>query len=111
MKYSEISSMIESFGLPSSYYQFPEGTEQAPPFICFFYPQADDLHADDSNYQTITQLAIELYTDAKDIGLECEIESKLKAAGLSWSKDSEYIDSEKLYVTVYLMEVIINAEE
>ena len=37
MTYQEIAQMIESIGLPYAFYQFPDDTEQAPPFICFLY--------------------------------------------------------------------------
>lgn len=110
MTYSSISNMIDGIGLPSCYYQFPEGTAQAPPFICFFYPQSDDLHADNSNYQLISQLVIELYTDTRDFDLEFTVEGKLREAGLSWSKSSEFLDDERMNITIYTMEVIINAE-
>lgn len=110
MTYRDISNLIDSIGLPSCYYQFPDGTAQVPPFICFFYPQADDLHADNSNYQSITQLVIELYTEVKDIDLELEIEAKLKEAGLSWSKDCEFLDDERMHEAIYTMEVVINGE-
>jgi len=110
MKYSEVKTLVESFGLPASYYQFPDGTVQAPPFVCFFYPQSDDLYADNSNYQSITQLVIELYTDAKDIDLELAVEAKLRQAGLSWSKECEYLGDEKMHETIYTMEVLINGE-
>ena len=108
MKYSDVKTMIDGIGLPAAYYQFPEGTGQAPPFICFFYPQSDDLYADNKNYQSITQLVVELYTDTKDIDRELAVEAKLTAAGLSWAKASEYIGDERMYVTVYTMEVVIN---
>lgn len=108
MKYSDIATMIDGIGLPYSYYQFPVGTQQAPPFICFFYPQSDDLYADNQNYQSITQLVVELYTDTKDIDQELAVEAKLAAAGLSWAKASQYIDEERMHVTVYTMEVVIN---
>lgn len=108
MKYSEVENIISSIGLPYSYYQFPEGTGQAPPFICFFYPQSDDVYADNSNYQSITQLIVELYTDSKDIAQELDVEAKLAAAGLSWEKESEYLGDERMQFTRYTMEVVIN---
>lgn len=103
--------MIDGIGLPSAYYQFPEGTGQAPPFICFFYPQSNDMYADDSNYQSIAQLVVELYTETKDFVQELAVEAVLSAAGLTWSKTSEYLDDEHMNVTVYTMEVCINGEQ
>lgn len=110
MTYTEISSMIESIGLPYAYYQFPEGTGQAPPFICFFYSGIDDLYADDVNYQRIATLNIELYTSEKDFEHEEIIEEILADKGLTYYKEENYISTEKMYQIAYEMEVIINGK-
>lgn len=111
MSYSEIDTMISSIGLPYAYYQFPEDTEQAPPFICFFYPENNDFFADGGNYQTIVTLVVELYTDTKDIEKELAVESALNTAGLTFTKESGYLDSERMQMTTYTMEVVINGEQ
>lgn len=107
MTYQQIAQMIESIGLPFAYYQFPDDTELAPPFICFLYDY-DYTYADDSNYAQSAVLIIELYTDTKDVRLEFDVETMLKNYGLSWSKDSVYIDSERMWQTTYRTEVFIN---
>jgi hypothetical protein len=108
MTYKEISQMIAGAGLPYAYYQFPEDTPQAPPFICFFFSQTDDVFADDTNYQRIVQLNIELYTNVKDFDLEASLEEILQNNNLTYYKEENYIDSEKLYQIAYEMEVMIN---
>lgn len=108
MTYKELADMIEGIGLPFAYYQFPEGTEQAPPFVVFFYSQIDDLYADESNYQRIVTLNIELYTAEKDFVSEAAVEAVLAENDLTYYKEENYIDSEKLYQIAYEMEVIIN---
>ena len=70
MTHKEVNLMVKSMGLPYAYYQFPENTAQAPPFICFFYSGTNDLYADQENYQRIEQLNIELYTTRKDFAKE-----------------------------------------
>ena len=107
MTYQEIAQMIESIGLPFAFYQFPDDTEQAPPFICFLYDY-DDFYADDSNYADKVVLTVELYTDTKDIPLESAVEAVLDANEMTWSKASTYIDSERMWQTSYTMEVFIN---
>lgn len=107
MTYQEIAQMIESIGLPFAFYQFPDDTEQAPPFICFLYDY-DDFYADDSNYADKVVLTVELYTDTKDIPLESAVEAVLDANEMTWSKESTYIDSERMWQTSYTMEVFIN---
>lgn len=108
MTYAEINNLISNFGLPYAYYQFPDDTEQAPPFICFFYGY-DDIYADNSNYAGRVTLYVELYTDFKDFNRESIIETGLTQAGFSFGKESNYIDSEKMWQTTYNMEVYINA--
>jgi len=110
MTYKEIATMVGSIGVPFSYYQFSEDTAEAPPFVCFYFPGDSDLKADDSNYATIRPLTIELYTDNKDFTLEATVEGVLASNGLPYSRDETYIESEKLYMTTFQTEVVINGE-
>lgn len=108
MTTKEIAAIIESTGLPNAYYAFEEGSAEAPPFICFYYAAANDLFADDSNYQRVSNLTVELYTDEKDFAAEQSVEDALTKAGISFSKTETYISSEKLFDIVYESEVLIN---
>ena len=111
MTHSQIATMISSVGIPYAYYQFPDDTGQQPPFICFFYPNNNDFLADDTNYQKIEHLVIELYTDNKDFGLEASVEAVLNLNGLVYSRDEEYLDSERMFEVVYEMDVVITEDE
>lgn len=108
MTLQEVNNMVESIGLPYAYFQFPERTGQAPPFICFFYTNSDDLYADNSNYQDIRRLNIELYTSTKDFALEKTIEDTLKLNGFSYYREENFIETEKIWQIAYEMEVLIN---
>lgn len=110
MTYEQVNTMIEEIGVPSSYYQFPE-TGQATPFVCFFYANDNDFKADNSNYQKIEHLIIEVYTDSKDFDLEATVENVLSANEMVWTKREEYIDSERMTLEVYEMDVIITEGE
>lgn len=110
MTFKEIASMIGEIGIPFAYYQFPNDTPQEPPFICFYYPNSDNFSADNLPYVPITNLIIELYTNEKDFELESTLETILINHGLNWSKSETYLDSEKMQMEVYEMEVIINAD-
>ena len=110
MTYTEIDTMISEIGLSYAYYQFPE-TGQQPPFICWMLDGIDDLYADNSNYQRIAVLIIELYTDEKDFDNEAAVEGVLASHGLSYGMAEQYIDSERMHETVYTMEVVINGEQ
>ena len=111
MTYRQVKEMVESFGLPYAYYQFPEGSGQPTPFIVFFFSNSTDLYAENSNYQHKEVLNIELYTSEKDFDLESVIEEFINDAGLTYYKEENYIDSEKMWQTAYEMEVLINGEQ
>ena len=95
MTYKEVATMVASIGLPYAYYEFPEGTQQTPPFVVFFYTSSDDVYADDSNYQRILRLNIELYTSEKDFTTEATVEGILTNNNLTYYKEENYIYSER----------------
>lgn len=118
MTYLEFSQMVGSVPLatvdnvttyvPYAYYQFTEDTAKPCPFICYYFTASDDFGADNINYQAIRQAVIELYTDNKDFALEAAVENLLTANEMRYTKSETFIDSEKMHMTVYNMEVIIN---
>lgn len=105
--YKEIGDLAASVGIPSAYYQFPNNTALAPPFLCFVITGSADLYADGANYQRIDAVQFELYTDEKDFTLEAQTEAALTGAGISWAKDEGFLDSEKMHMTTYRFEVVI----
>ena len=107
MTFKQVAKMIKDIGLPFSYYQFNNDTAVAPPFICYFYTGDNDLLADNSNYQKIENLVVELYTDEKDFANEALIETALNDAGLVYNREESYLDSEKLYMVIYTCGVVI----
>ena len=108
MTRQEVAHMIAGMGMPYAYYQFPHGTEQEPPFVCFFYSRSDDVYADDSNYRKIAQLNIELYTREKDFVREEALEQILNSNGLTYTKYESYIDSERMWQVAYELQVFID---
>lgn len=103
----DVAEMVESIGLPYAYYQFPDGTAQELPFVVFFFSGSDDLYADQQNYQKISTLNIELYTKNKDFALDSKVEDILNDNGLTYYKEENYIDSEKMWQTAYECDVIL----
>ena len=110
MTYQEIATLIESIGVPFAYYAFEEGTAQAPPFICFYYSESNDLPADNTNYGKIEHLIIELYTDQKNFTLEKQVETALNTAGLVYTRDETYLSSERMFMEVFGADVCITEE-
>lgn len=115
MTYKEVYQIISGIEMaagvtiPAAYLQFPVGdpNNPQPPFICYYYTGDNDLKADDSNYQRIRQLTIELYCDNKDFTLETAVENALTSNGFVYTKMEAYIDTEKMYMTTYETEVVI----
>lgn len=98
--------MVASFNLPWRYSHFSE--TPAPPYVVYYFPAENDVYADDSNFVNKRQLFIELYTNTKDSTSEGTIESTLKQKGLTWYKQTDFLNDEQLYQTTYEMEVIIH---
>ena len=111
MTYAEIVSMLESIGLPLAYHHFEEGESPEPPFLVFYFPNTNNFGADDKVYQKAQVLNIELYTDAKDPGLEEQVGSVLDAHGIFYDCDETWIDSEKMYEVIYEMEILYHGEQ
>ena len=110
MTYKEVATMVESIGLPFAYYEFPDNTDLAPPFICFLFETSNDFVADNSNFQKIRPLSIELYTDNKDFALEETVEDVLNQNGLVYEREESYLDTEKMYMVTFTTDIIITEE-
>lgn len=111
MTHKQFKTMLDGMQIPTAWYQFPEATAKAPPFICFFSTGRDDMIADDMNYSPIERMVVELYTDAKDFDLEDRLEAILTAGGFVYTKEEEYLDEEHMHETIYEMDLILTEEE
>lgn len=110
MTYKEVAAMLAGTNIPFAYDHFEEGNAAPPPFICFYYDGSNDLAADNTNYQKIRPLTVELYTDNKNFTAEETVEAALNNAGLVFSRTETYIDSERLYEVVFQTSVVITTE-
>lgn len=112
MRLQELDGIIASIGLPYAYYAFKKpvdgGVAQAPPYIVYLSPGRSDFFADDSNYQGILDLNIELYTRTKRYDLEAQVEAVLAANDMAFGKMETYIDSDDVFMITYITEVLIN---
>lgn len=107
MTVQEVKTLAESIGLSTAYYEFPSGTQQEPPFLCWFFPDAHDFKADDHNYQKVERCVFELYTPYKNFELEATVEEALGDADIVYQRDETYLGSEQMYQTNYTFEVVI----
>lgn len=108
---TSVTAMIRSTGIPSAYLKFPDGTDQAPPYICYYFGIDNDFYADGSNYVNIADLTIELYTATKDFTMEKAVETALRSNGLKWTREESDVEDEKLYMVRYMTEVVMNEED
>ncbi len=111
MTREEVYAMVQSIGLPCEYFEFPDGTAQAPPFVVWFFATDTDVKADNSNYCDKEVLSVELYTKNRDFDTEKAVEAVLTAHGFSYSKEPNFIESERIWQIAYESEVIINGEQ
>ena len=108
MTFERIHEILSELQIPVTYYQFEEGTDVAPPFLCWYSPGSDGFYADNKVYAQLVEITIELYTPDKRWDLEAQLEEILNANELPFAKTESYIDSEKLFLNTYETEVFIN---
>lgn len=108
MTYESIKDLLDAIGLPYTYHHWDKENVPELPWIVFDYPAQNDFLADDSIYQKITALQIDLYTDRKDLQTEAMVEQVLEQNGIVYTKEETYIASEKMYEITYETELIIN---
>lgn len=111
MTLEEIKALMNSTGLPNTYYSWPEKEVPALPYLVYFFPDSNNFGADNHVYTKISELSVELYTSRKDPAAEAAVEAALDRAGIFWDKDETYIKSERMYLILYEMEVLINDSE
>ena len=110
MSYEQIATMINSIGLPYAYFSFPENEAPALPYIVYHYPSSEDFGADNTNYVSIDNLSIELYTENKDFTTESTVESVLNANGFYYQKTESYLRTERMYMVLYEVQAITEGE-
>lgn len=105
MTREEIAIIINNFGLPCAYYSFP--IEQSPnlPFIIYYYEADNDVIADNNNFVKVDNLRIELYTEIPDFALIDSIDAQIP---FPHSRETVYVEMERMFETIFESEVIIN---
>lgn len=110
MTYKQVNAVIDSIGLDYAYDHFND-TAHALPFICFYYGNSEDFGADNTNYQKIRSLHIELYTANKDFTLEETVESVLNQSGFFYTKEEVFLNDERMYEVIFHTTVAVTEEE
>ena len=108
MTYEELGQMLAASGYPVAYGYFK--TEQAPPYVLYRFAYSNNLSADGEVYITVDHIQIELYTKTKDEEAEAAVEAQLSPT-FFFQKSQEYDEDQKVYQTVYEIEVLKNARK
>jgi hypothetical protein len=111
MTHNEILTLLQETGVPVAYDHFSEGESPDPPFLCFLYPESNNLSADGRVYAKIDALHVELYTDKKDPEAEAQVETALDAQELFYNKSEVWIPEERLYEVLYTTSVLKTEDE
>ncbi|MBD8925216.1 MAG: hypothetical protein EGR89_04285 [[Eubacterium] rectale] len=98
----EIKNVIDTTGLPVTYYAWPKNEAPALPYICYRVRDRNTA-ADGKVYFQVKHIVIELYTKNKDEESEQKIEEAL--IDYVWTKDEDYIESERCFLITYELEV------
>ena len=103
MNLEDVKKLLDSTGLPVTYYAWPE--EKAPelPYICYLVAYSNNFSADGTVYAPVNHLQVELYTEQKEPQTEERVENALSS--LFWQKTETYIESEQCYQIMYEIEV------
>lgn len=106
-------NIMREIGFPFAYHHFAEGESPNPPFLLFLTPESSNFAADGKTYFKANEVHIELYADYKNPVLEEQVEAVLDRHGIFYNKTETFIESEKLYETLYIfeMEVTINGKQ
>lgn len=108
MTEKEFKELLEDTDLEVTYHSWPIGQAPELPYLVYRYPQTDNFNADDTVYQQINNVDVELYTNSKDFATEKAVEAVLDGASIPWQKSENYIETERMYQTVYEMEILID---
>jgi len=109
MTLAELNQALKAIGYPVAYSHFvdtPQNPAPKPPFIVYREAYSSDVMADNINYVGVSNIQIELYTDHKDLTAEAAVQNKLKELGLPYSKTGTYLEDEKLFQTIYEIQLI-----
>ena len=114
MTYEQIYTMLATIDrggtlgmIPAVMNAYPLYEVPAFPYIVFTYPENDDILADNYNYQKRVQLNIELYTENFDPDTAKLVEDTLDANRLTYQKTTTWLESERMYQTLYITEVLM----
>lgn len=106
MTLEELKNILsEAFPGKVCYRAWKTGTAPDLPWVCYYETGETTEPADNAVYASFLKITIELYTEHKDKAIEAALDSALAGADIVYEKECTHLDSEKMYETIYTMEV------
>lgn len=104
---TDIDQILRSTGLPVAYLGWPDDDPDAPdaPYIAYAEVGSNNFAADGIVYFSARRIEAVLYTQLHNEAAHAAVETALETAGIFWGKSQSYIQDQKLYETIYTMEV------
>ena len=103
MTLDQLRTILTATGLPAALHHWDHPPK--PPYVVYMDDSTDNFAADNVAYLEITNYWVELYDNRRNRAAEKKIEDALTAAGIFWDRETDYIESERLYQTRYEIEV------
>lgn len=107
MTAKELYQALEQLKIPVTYMFYPENEAPPPPYICWSEVSDNDLEADNTNYQKIREIRVDLYSNEKDFANEAALEELLDSLDTPYDKICSYITNDKLFLTTYDFNIIM----
>lgn len=104
----EMRILLEQSGIPFKYHHWNKAPNSEPPpipFGVFVFVGSNNLIADSGVYHKGHRVRVEIYTEFHDPALLSTFEAVLDAAEIPYQNDETYIDSEKMFMNTYELEV------
>lgn len=108
MTIKELYAQLQTLNCPIAYYQFSKRVE--PPFLIYFRNGTENFVADDKVYKGVSNIQLELYTNNKSFDIETKIDNLLASLNISFDKEDDYIETEKMYLTSYSFQIVEEKE-
>lgn len=106
MTLAELKTILESaFQGKVCYNAWAEKEAPQLPWVCFYQTGTNNESADNKVHFSAIDVTVELYTETKDVNAETTLETSLTNACIFYEKTCEYLNTEKLYMTTYTLEV------
>ena len=104
MTLEELKTALDATKLQVSYSSVPIESATKP-YIVYYQTGVRNFAADGVAYYSAKTITITLYSDTRDRTSEGLIETQLTNSGVYWTKTNEFLDDEKIFETIYTIEV------